>query len=238
MAKHQTCVFFLLLSIVFIHASHSHGEVIVFDRVTTIGTPIFLKALTRGKLFSQGGKLVDFYIDNNHIGRNLSGGDGYAYLKYLPQEIGIKRIEARTDTYSSQGLMLVTEKNKEMILIEIMGGLRETILKNRAMEYSKTAVKTLSDKYGIIYLSRKFVTAYLKKWLEQENFVQSPVLPWSGPELLKTLEENGLRLHALIGSAELLSEASEHIENRYSFQETEEGKTVEDWKEILKLLGF
>lgn len=238
MAKHQTCVFLLLLSIVFIHASYSHGEVIVFDRVTTIGKPIFLKALTKGKLFPQGGKLVDFHIDNNYIGRNLSGGDGYAYFKYLPQEIGIKRIEACTDTYSSQGLMLVTEKNKEMILIEIVGGLRETILKNRAMEYSKTAVKTLSDKYGIIYLSRKFVTAYLKKWLEQENFVQSPVLPWSGPELLTTLKENGLRLHALIGSAELLSEASEHIENRYSFEETEEGKTVEDWKEILKLLPF
>ena len=237
MAKHQACVFLLLLSIVFIRAPHSHGEVIVFDRITTIGKPIFLKALTRGRLFPQGGKLVNFHIDNNYIGRNLSGGDGYAYLKYLPREIGIKRIEARTDTHSSQGLLLVTKKNKEMILIEIVGGLRETILNNRALKYSKTAVKTLSDKYGIIYLSRKLMTAYMKKWLEQENFVQSPVLPWSGPELLTGLEENGLRLHALIGSAELLSEASEYIENRYSFQETEQGKTLEDWKEVLKLLG-
>ena len=238
MAKHQTGGLLLFLCIIFIHASHSRGEVIVFDRVTTVGNPVFLKALTKGKLFPQGGKLVNFYIDNNYIGRNLSGGDGYAYFKYLPKEIGIKGIEVRTDTYSSQGLMLVTKKNKEMILIEIMSGLRETILNNRAMEYSKKAVKTLSEKYGIIYLSRKVVIAYFKKWLEQEHFVQSPVLIWSGPELLTLLEENGLRLRALIGSAELLSEASGYIQNRYSFQETEEGKTVEDWKEILKLLGF
>ena len=42
-----------------------HGKVVVFDRVTTVQTPINIKVLTREGFFSAGGRMVDIYLDNN-----------------------------------------------------------------------------------------------------------------------------------------------------------------------------
>jgi len=45
-----------------------------------------------------------------------------------------------------------------------------------------------------------------------------------------------VQLHAVIGSAALISAAENYIENRYTFEESKKAITVNDWDEILKLL--
>jgi hypothetical protein len=54
--------------------------------------------------------------------------------------------------------------------------------------------------------------------------------------MLKSLKAKGINLFAIIGSAELLSQSTKYIEHRYSFEETRDGETITNWKEILELL--
>jgi len=224
------CFFFYLS----FPTSSTYGNVIAFDSVTTVNTPIYLKALTKGRFFAQGGRLVFFYIAKNQIGRTLSGGDGYAYLKFNPRHIGIKQFEVLSNEDKDTGLVLAMGKREEAIIVEIVGGLRDSLFSNKPKEGAQMALKTLISKYRIIYLSKGIGTPYLKKWLEKEKFPGSVVLAWRGPELLYTLKERGIILHAIIGSIDLISEVSKLMEKRYTFEETEEGTTVKDWKEILK----
>jgi hypothetical protein len=224
--------FFINVSI--LSAPITYGTVIAFDNVTTVHTPIYLKALTKGRFFAQGGKLVFFYIAKNQIGRTLSGGDGYAYLKFNPQHIGIKQFEVISNKEKDTGLVLTMGKRESAIMVEIVGGLRESLFSSKPKDGAQMALTKLISKYRIIYLSKAIGTSYLKEWLKKEEFPSSVVLAWRGPELLETLKERGIVLYAIIGSTDLLSGVSKRIEKRYTFEETEEAKTVSDWKEILK----
>ena len=89
------------------------GAVIVYDRVTTVGTPVYLKVLTKGRIFADGGRLVQFYLDDKSFGKNLTGGDGYGYRKYKPRRAGIINGRATSKGESGAGLLLVMKKSEK-----------------------------------------------------------------------------------------------------------------------------
>ena len=70
------------------------ADVVVFDRITTVGTPVFLKVLTKGRFFAEGGRRVQVRVGNQQPQTALSGGDGLAYLKVQPKREGLFKIEA------------------------------------------------------------------------------------------------------------------------------------------------
>jgi hypothetical protein len=72
------------------------AEVAVLDRVTTVDTPVRLTVLTKGRFFSDGGRLVDLYLEGEHLKRILTGGDGYGYYKITPRSPGYQTIKARS----------------------------------------------------------------------------------------------------------------------------------------------
>ena len=236
--------YFLLLAIFILclfntFASTSFADVVISDQVTTLGTPVRLVVLTKGKLFPQGGQLVDIYIDNEKLKQILTGGDGYGYLNYIPKHPGLKRITARSGIEKSSGLILTLEKHEKVVLIELEGGFKDSLLSDKTKADSRGVIEALSNKFKIIYLRRyRYISnALSKKWLEMENFPESVVITWKGIRTLEALKEKGLNLHAIIGSTALISASVEFIENRYSFEKTKDGKTVADWKEIEKLLN-
>ena len=215
----------------------SRAEVVVFDRVTTVQTDIHLIVLTKGLLFAEGGRLVDIFLDGRHLKKILTGGDGFGYLKYTPQTAGLKEIRARSDTGSGTGLLLVLGKNEKAIVIDIESAFQEAAFSYDVREKCRQAVNTLSKNYKIIYLSRFIGKGIGRSWLKREKFPESVILRWQGSETLTALEESGVQLQAVIGSEDVISAAEEqHIENRYTFEETKSGKTVKDWDEILQLL--
>lgn len=217
-------------------ASWGLGKVIVFDGASTEKTPIYLKVLTKGRLFAQGGKLVDVFVNDQKVKQILTGGDGYGYLKYTPLQPGLTRIEARSDGDSDSGVILVVTKSDRVILIEVQSGIKESQFSESARANSRKTIETLSQKYKIIYLDTFFGSGVSRDWLQNEDFVESATLKWQGAGMLKSLKEKGINLFAIIGSAELLSQSTKYIEHRYSFAETGDGKTIKNWKEILELL--
>jgi hypothetical protein len=227
----------LILGLLILPAVRSLGAVIVFDRVTTVGTPVYLKVLTKGRIFADGGRLVEFYLDDKRFAKNLTGADGYGYRKYIPRRAGMIKIRATSKGESGSGLLLVMKKSEKAVLIEIEGGLKDVFISHIAAGAGRQAVRQLLKKYRVIYLSGYSGIRMARISLDEMEFPEAPVLRWQGEQTLKTLKENGVNLYAIIGPAGVISTAAGHIENRYTFDENQKEHTVKDWHELMKLLS-
>ena len=212
------------------------ADVVVLDRVTTLKTPVRIAVLTKGRFFAAGGRLVDIYLDDKHLKRILTGGDGYGYLKYTPQSTGLKQIKARSNGDSAKGLLLVVAKKDRVIAIVVEDGFKTAVFSDEIRKNSSKVVKTLSKTYKIIYLSRLAGKSVTAPWLEEQGFPRSAILRWQGSNTLKGLKKRGVQMDAIIGSPAVISAAADMVEKRYTFEKTKDGTTVKDWDEIGKLL--
>ena len=224
---------FLIMSI---FVPTSHGKLVIFDRATTVLTPIHITVQTRDRFFASGGQLVDIYLDNTFVKKILTGGDGYGYLKHIPRESGLKKITARTNADSASGRILVVKENEKVVLIETEGAFKDSVFSEEVRRRSQEAVKSISEKYRIIYLSRLLGAGITESWLEKYAFPESVILRWDGPKMLGELKKKRLQLHAIIGSSNVISGVADKISLRFSFEKTKDGKTVKNWEEILDSL--
>lgn len=218
-------------------AERSLAAVIVYDRVTTVKTPVYLKVLTKGRIFAAGGRLVEFFWDNKSLGKNLTGGDGYGYRKYVPLRAGIFKVRATSDDESGAGFVLVMKKSEKAVLIEIEGSLKDAFISDIAAGAGRQAVEALLKKYRIIYLSRHTGIRFARNWLDEKAFPEAPVLRWRGTQTLEALEDKGIQLYAIIGAAGVVAAAADHVERRYTFDKTQQGQTVDDWHELMEKLS-
>ncbi len=212
------------------------GDVVVIDRVTTVQTPVRITVLTKGRFFSAGGRLVDVSVDDKHLKRILTGGDGYGYLKYTPQSAGYKKIKARSNGDSAEGLLLVMTQKERALVIEVEEGFKTAVFSDEIKQSSLKVVKTLSKTYKIIYLSRLAGKSITGAWLEKQGFPSSVILGWRGQNTLTELKKKGVQLYALIGSTPIVTAAVDEIEKRFTFGKSKDGTTVKDWDEIAELL--
>ncbi|MGD2097998.1 MAG: hypothetical protein PVG35_10480 [Desulfobacterales bacterium] len=217
-------------------STRSLGAVIVYDRVTTVNTPVYLKVLTKGRIFADGGRLVEFFLDEESLGKNLTGGDGYGYRKYIPQRAGIIKVRATSNGESGNGIVLIVKKSEKAILIEIEGGLKDALISDIAAAAGRQAVEEMLKKYRVIYLSRNTGVRMARTWLDEMKFPDAPVLRWKGAQTLSALKEKGIQLYAIIGAAGVIEAAADHVEKRFSFDKTQNGQTVNDWQELMKAL--
>lgn len=234
--KNRIRSIFFIYSLLGFSATPGLSAVIVYDQVTTVGTPVYLEALTKGRIFAEGGRLVEFYLDDKSVGKNLTGGDGHGYRKYEPARSGIIKVSARSEGESGSGLLLVMKKSEKAVLIEIEGGFKDAFISQMAARANRQGVATLAKKYRVIYLSRYMGFQMSKDWLDEGEFPDGPLLRWRGPQTLNALKARGIHLYAIIGSAGIIREAVEHIEKRYTFEQTQYGQTVKDWEEIIERL--
>ena len=227
----------LIIYIFILTTSATDAAVSVFDTIAIKGMPVRLTVLTKGRFFSEGGRLVDIYLEQQHIGRILSGGDGYGFLKYTPAETGIKEIGVRSDGDTDEGILMVIKKGEKAVVIEIEAFFGKSLFYQEVKTESKKTIAALSRRYQIVYLTRLMGIALSKKVLAENQYPRSVIFQWQGSETLDELKEKGLILHAIVASSDLLSESTEHIDRRYCFGETEEGMEVNNWDEILKDLN-
>ena len=213
--------------------AQSLGAVIVYDRVTTVNTPVYLKVLTKGRIFADGGRLVEFFMDDKSLGKNLTGGDGYGYRKFVPKRAGIIKVRAASDGESGNGLVLVMKKSEKAVLIEIEGGFKDAVVSDIAAGAARRAVEEMLKKYRVIYLSRNTGVRMARAWLDEMEFPDAPLLRWKGAQTLSALKKKGIQLYAIIGPAGVIAEATDHVEKRFSFDETQKGKIVKDWQELM-----
>lgn len=226
----------LSLAALFVAVSVGLAEVVVLDSVTTVKNPVRITVLTKGRFFAAGGRLVDIYLDDKHLKRILTGGDGYGYLKHTPQNTGLQQIKARSNGDSAEGLLLAVAPKDRVIAIVVEDGFKTAIFSEEIRENSQKVVQTLSKTYKIIYMSRLAGRSVTAPWLKEQGFPRSVILRWGGANTLKQLKKIGVQIDAIIGSPAVISAAADIVENRYTFDKTKDGTTVNDWDEIEKLL--
>jgi hypothetical protein len=227
----------VIVGFLILPAAHGLGAVIVYDRVTTVGTPVYLKVLTKGRIFADAGRLAEFYLDDKSFGKNLTGGDGYGYLKYTPRRTGIIKVRATSQGESGAGLVLVMKKSEKAVLIEIEGGFKDVFISDIAAGASRQAVKQLLKKYRVIYLSRYTGIRMARSALDEMEFPEAPVLRWQGEQTLNALKEKGVNLYAIIGPTSVIDTAADHIKKRYTFDQNQKEQTVKDWQEVMERLS-
>ncbi len=226
--------FFILF---FVHCNSASAKVIVYDSVASRGKAVRLTAVTKGVFFPEGGILVKFYLDGKHIGTTLSGGDGYAFLKYLPHSQGVKYLKAERGVDTDEGVLLVTGKNEKVLLVEIEGTLLAPEIQDlfHPVQGGKEALQRLSERFRIVYVTTLTGVRESRKWLKENGFPLSAILKWEGADMLSELQDRKINLHAIIGSPGLISEV-QGIPKRFSFRETENGVEVKDWDDLSKQL--
>jgi hypothetical protein len=229
--------FIVLLIILCSSFSSAVAGIVVFDDVIPVNKTIKLNALTKGMFLPEGGKLVKFYVNGKYLGTNLSGGDGYALLEYVPSSAGTFSLKVESGKDTDEGSLLVTAENDRILLIEIERVFAEFPVSFKPAKDSAEVVPELSKKFRIIYLTTLTGVELSRKLLKENGLPVSPVLKWEGPQMLDELAERGIKLHAIIASAGILSEAPD-IKKKYSFEETEDGTEEKEWKDILKHLDM
>ena len=230
-----TGLFVLVLMVLLAQPQSPAAAVVVFDRVTSVGRPVFVKAVTRGLLFTKGGRRVAIRIDDGPAYETLSGADGAAFMKYHPDRPGLRSITAVSEGEEGSGSILVLKPDEAVIVIGVEGGLQKSLFPEDNRERTREVVTDLSRSYRLVYLTRWIGADLVRDWLEKYRFPPSVVLRWRGESTFKQLERNGVRVEALVGSGALLQSAPDSIRYRFTFDDND-AEAVDGWEDIRKAL--
>ncbi len=214
----------------------AQGDVTVLDRVSTVGAPVSLVVHTSKFFMADGGRLVDVFLEEERLGRVMTGGDGYGYLRLVPRCAGLMKISARSEDSEAEGRLLVMEKNERAVLIDIEAAFMDLHLRARDREACRNALEAIGRRYRLIYVYRFIGSGFSRGRLEEVGFPPSVVLSWKGRVTLESLREREVQVHAVIGSAETVTAAGPQVPHRFSFEKAKGAKTVSEWEEIAKAL--
>ncbi len=228
--------FIIILFILFSLPFTVHSEIIVYDTIIPKNKIVMLRAETKDHFFKKGGKLVEFFVDGQSIGKTLSGGDGIAYMQFKPIKSGLYHIRVKSEKEEDNGLLLSLKRNEGLIFVDIEGSLWEGVFSQKPRKESRETIKKLSKRFPVVFLQTSFLgIKNAKKWLKENSFVELPVVRWKRGLIFDEIIENGLKIKALIGSASVINSAKNYnIEKLISFDEVEGAELVKDWNEIKK----
>lgn len=213
------------------------SRVTVDDMVVVRGEKIMLRAETKGKFFSKGGELLEFYVDGKSIGKNLSGGDGVGYKAFLPKRSGLHEIRVTSDEGEDTGLLLCLKKGSGIVFVDVEGALLETSFSTKAKKGSQEAVKEINQRSPVVFLQRGlFGTHFTQEWLRENEFMELPVIPWRKGAVFDQVTEDGLKVKAVIGAPKVVASAKEHAAQSFSFEQAEDAEWIGSWEEIKEKL--
>lgn len=230
-------VVFMLLFIMYSPPA-LNADILVPDMIAIKGEPFLLRAETRKGFFRKGGELVEFFLNDESIGKNLSGGDGVAFKEIIPGTEGIKKVRASSREERGEGLLLVLRRGRGIIFIDVEGALRDRQFELKPKDGSKEAIIKLATTYPIVYLHTGLIGGSLiKEWLEENDFIEAPLRPWDNGTLFEEISDLGLKINAVIGGSAVIRSAGKFDPRALTFEEDVEGsETVESWDDIVKAL--
>ncbi len=227
---------FLILSSCLLPAP-AFSEIIVHDMIVLRGKEVMLKAETRGKLFSKGGEVVEFFVDGKSLNKSLSGGDGFAFRQFTPQKTGIYRITVKSGKDEGNGLLISLKKGDRIVFVDVEDSLLETPFSKRPKTGSQNIIKKISSRFPVVFLQTELLSIKaIKTWLKENRFIDLPVVSWREGKIFDEINEKGLKIKAIIGSQSVIESAKAYKSKSFSFKEIEDAEEVRDWEEIGKKL--
>lgn len=224
-------VFTVLITLIIPYPSSA--EIFVYDAVAVSGEEVRLKAETRGTVFMKGGELVEFFVDDASLGKNLSGGDGAAYRFYKASRPGLKNIRAVSRNMAGTGVLLVLKPGASVVAVDVEGSLLQEGFMSPGRPESSKAVESIAKRYPLIFLqSGETNLKAVRYWLQQNEYADAPLLPWDGGTVFDTLAKKGVKIRAVIGGAAVIESAARHKPEAFSFTPLKGAVRLKNWKEL------
>jgi hypothetical protein len=97
---------------------------------------------------------------------------------------------------------------------------------------SREAMKKLLARFPVVYIqSGNIDLAATRKWLDDNEYPKSPVLPMDGT-LFKSITGMGLNLRAVVGNPQLVESAMKWKPESFSFEPLKGVVRLRHWKEM------
>ncbi len=235
--KAALAVFFIFPLFVCLFPETASGGVIIRDIIVLNHQKVMLRAKTTGKIFAKGGQIVEFFVDGESVGKTLSGGDGVAFKSFTPMKIGLYQTRAASGEDKSAGLLFSLKKDTRIVFIDVEGSLLQMRFSTVPKKGSQKAVEEIYKKFTVVFLQTGFFgVTIVKAWLKKNNFPELPVVPWRQGAIFQEITENGLRIHAVIGSSNVIESAKDYNGRSFSFNALENSELVKDWMEVIEKL--
>jgi hypothetical protein len=234
----MACLTLILLTLCFvIFPAGVQAEIVIHDIVVPAGKEVMLRAEVKGKLFSKGGEIVEFFVNGKPIGKALSGGDGIAYQQFALPVTGLHKIKAKSGADEGKGLLLSLKKGSRIVFIDVEGSLIEK-LSDKPKQGSNKVIKIIRKNFPVVFLhTTGFLNLkYIKEWLKKNEFPELPVIQWKQGSTFGDLYDEGFKIKAVIGGPDVIDSAKEYKPLVFSFEETEDAGEMRDWEEIRKKL--
>ena len=221
----------------FLFPASGFSDIVADDMVVLKGEETLLSAQTKGKLFPEGGRLIEFFLHGKSLGKSLSGGDGFAYKQFTPRKSGLFHMSVKSGDDEDTCVLLSLKRGAQVIFVDVEGSLLDGIFTQKPKQGSQEVIKELSRKYPLVFLQTGLLgIKVLKSWLKENGFVDMPVLAWGEGNIFEEIHKKGLRIKALIGSQSVIESAQEYKPLSLSFEEGEDTQTVKNWEEIKGML--
>ena len=224
---------FLFASLSFLCPPVVSAGVYVHDAVAVQGEEIRLKAETRGKVFARGGELVEFFVGDDSLGKNLSGGDGVAYRFFRPSRTGLKTVRVASGAESGTGYLLVLRPGAALVAVDVEGTLLMEGFLSPGRPGSRDAVAAVAGRYPLVYLqSGQTNLRALRHWLDRNEYAGAPLLPWEGGAVFRDLDKKGLKIRAVVGGPAVIESAARYRPQAFSFEPLKGAVRLKSWKEL------
>ena len=227
-------IFLAILALILLFSVESYAEVVFYDSVCLKDEKIMLKAVTKGKIFSKGGQMVEFSVNGKSIGKSLSGGDGAAFKEFRAEKSGLHKVSVVSGKDKDSGFLLSLKKGTEIVFIDVEGSIFQP-LSGRPVKDSQKAIKAIAKRFPIVYLQAGILDIRaLKKLLKENEFTEAPLLQWRDGNVFEEADKKGLKIKFVIGGKTVIESAKEFKPKAFSFDEVEGAEEVKDWEEIGK----
>ncbi|MCX7793654.1 MAG: hypothetical protein N2257_04530 [Thermodesulfovibrionales bacterium] len=214
-------------------SSISSAAINVEDRLCIAGDEIMLSAEIRKGLFRKGGVIVEFFIDGRSAGRSLSGGDGVAYRAFTAQKTGLFRVTVTTEEERAEGLLLCLKRGQAILLIDIET-LKENPFSLIPRKDSREVIRRLKRRFPVVYLYAGLMSGKdIKEWLMKNGFPSAPLLAFH-EGIFSHIQELGLAIRAVVGSAQVAKSAGSYRIKTFAFEDIEGAIEVDSWLELEK----
>ena len=229
-------IFLAILALILLFSVESYAEVVFYDSVCLKDEKIMLKAVTKGKIFTKGGQLVEFSVNGKSIGKSLSGGDGAAFKEFRAEKSGLHKVSVVSGKDKDSGFLLSLKKGAEIVFIDVEGSISQP-LSGRPVKDSREAIKAIAKRFPIVYLQAGILDIRaLKKLLKENEFTEAPLLQWRDGNVFEEADKKGLKIKFVIGGKTVIESAKEFKPKAFSFDEVEGAEEVRGWEELGKKL--
>jgi hypothetical protein len=226
---------FIISILLLIVPAVAWAEVAVPDDVAVAGEAVMLSARTKGFIMPRGGEIVEFKVDSESLGRNLSGGDGWAYREFKPKKEKLYKVEAASGGETGAGFLLALRKGRGIVFVDVQGALVKPPFSREPREGSLDSIKKISEGNHIVYLYTELPGVVIRAWLEENEFPEAPLLSWRVGYVFDDIVDKGLKVKAVVGSAAVVESAFENEGAKlFTFEPSDEATEVDSWEEVEK----